>query len=93
MLTRNKVENFFQNNVFILVLLGLARKIWDNPVLDVISKVFGTFFALLMFFMLYLSWRETHSFREVFKQNWIIFVAFIFPVTILLLYVLYKACL
>ena len=94
MLTKKRVDNFCQKylSYFFLPVL-VARNIWDIPVLDVIAMVVATTFFFAMFLMLYLSWRETHSFWQVFKQNWINIVTFIIPITILLLYVLCKDCL
>ena len=91
MITKRKLEKFCQNVFIYFFLLGLVRKIWDVPVLDIIILILCIFFVFMMFLMIYLSWRETHSFLEVFKQNWINIVTFIIPVTVLLLYVLYDA--
>ena len=91
MLTQKKVDKFCRNYFSYFFFPGLvARNIWCIPVLDAIVKVIGSAFIFLMFLMLYLSWRETHSFRQVFKQNWVNIVTFILPITILLLYVIYR---
>lgn len=91
MLTKKKVEDFCQKylSYFFLPIL-VASNIWNIPVLDAIAMVVAITYFFAMFLMLYLSWRETHSFWQVFKQNWIYIVTFIIPITIFLLYVLYK---
>ena len=91
MLTKKKVEHFNQKFfIYFFLPVLIARNIWEIPVLDALAMVVALTLFFLIFLMLYLSWHETHSFWQVFKQNWINIVAFVIPITILLLYVLYR---
>ena len=89
MLKRKKLKNFLNDYFTCFLICGLIGKAWKNPYFEVVLEIMG----ILLFFMLlllpYLTWRDTHSFREVCRQNKIsVFFLIFLPLWWYLLYIL-----
>ena len=60
--------------VYVGLLFYFVYEIWDYTVLLIICYLFLIGALVLLALSCYLSWRDTHSFRQVFRQNrlWLI---------------------
>ena len=74
MLQREKVYEWVSGCGYIGLLFYFAYSIWDYTVLYAISSLFFIGAYVMLLLSCYLSWRDTHSLRQVFRQNrlWLI---------------------
>ena len=87
MLQREKVYEWVSDCILVGLLFSFAYRIWDCTVLLIIRNLFFTGSLVMLALSCYLSWRDTHSLRQVFRQNrmWLICLV-ILPVTLYVLF-------
>ena len=93
MLQREKVYEWVDVCAFVGLLFSFAYKIWDYTVLLIIRNLFFTGSLLMTVLSCYLSWRDTHSLRQVFRQNrlWLV-TLMIFPIVVYVLVSILRCC-
>ena len=69
MLPKKKINNFFENYVFCGLLFSLIVKKLDYPWIEVIKQILVIVLLLSLLLLLYATWQETHSLKEVLRQN------------------------
>ena len=69
MLQREKVYEWVSGCGYIGLLFYFAYSIWDYTVLYAISSLFFIGAVVMLLLSCCLSWRDTHSLRQVFRQN------------------------
>lgn len=85
-LTSKDYKNIYDNYlIFLIVLAGIARRIWRNDVTQAIGDVIVTIFLLCLTMAIYKAWRETGSFKEALKFNrfWVIVLSVYFVLVLL----------
>ena len=85
-LTSKDYKNIYDNYlIFLIVLAGIARRIWRNDVTQAIGDVIVTIFLLCLAMAIYKAWRETGSFKEALKFNrfWVIVLSVYFVLVLL----------
>ncbi len=69
MLPKKKLRNFFETGGFCFLLFSFIVRILDYPWLWLIAEIIATVLFLSLLLLLYATWQETHSLKEVFRQN------------------------
>ena len=77
MLQRKKINNFFETYFFCTLLFSLIVKKLDYPWIDIIKQILAIVLLLSLLLLLYATWQETHSLKEVFRQNGCATIVFI----------------
>ena len=93
MLQREKVYEWVSDCIFVGLLFSFAYKIWDYTVLLIIRNLFFTGSLVMLVLSCYLSWRDTHSLRQVFRQNrlWLV-TLMIMPIVVCVLVYIVRCC-
>ncbi len=71
----------------VFVVVGILQRIWRGPVWEYINFTLAGWVYLLLFLLLYLTWRDTHSWRQVIRQNLLyLVICFVLPFLAYLLF-------
>ena len=85
-LTSKDYKNIYDNYLmFLIVVAGIARRIWRNDVTQAIADVIITIFLLCLAMAVYKAWRETGSIKEALKFNrfWLIILSVYFVLVLI----------
>lgn len=85
MLQRKKIKSFLDTYISCCVLFHFVVRKWDYPWIDIIKQILTVSFVLSFLLLLYATWQETHSLREVFRENmWYIITLLVVLVLVIL---------
>lgn len=71
----------------VFVVVGILQRIWRGSVWEYINFTFAGWAYLLLFLLLCLTWRDTHSWRQGFRQNLLyLVICFVLPLLAYLLF-------